>query len=212
MSFLIKEQNSYVQLIVKYCSQRTQSYSRRQFYHKKIRFYAEALFRQIPRFFFIHGQPFSMRNMYHVPKIFSRVMGFICSIAYSLRSLPFVEHPASWRRFPGSRLFFLSSIRKNVHAAAYIRPRSGIYTSLNARCRCPAWQLKAFLAAKNDLPGMDQRPPTWMPIYGQASQPSIYLGGEKRGNGPHYDRRKDRGRRLDDNNVYEDRRKMSLGQ
>lgn len=107
--------------------------------------------------------------------------------------------------------FFLPSIRKNVHAAAYIRPRSGIYTSLNARCRCPAWQLKAFLAAKNDLPGMDQRPPTWMPIYGQASQPSIYLGGEKRGNGPRYDRRKDRGRRLDDNNVYEDRGKKSLG-
>lgn len=153
-----------------------------------------------------------MRNMYHVPKIFSRVMGFICSIAYSLRSLPFVEHPASWRRFPGSRLFFFYHRSARTSTPRRIFVRVAVYTRRwMPRCRCPAWQLKAFLAAKNDLPGMDQRPPTWMPIYGQASQPSIYLGGEKRGNGPRYDRRKDRGRRLDDNNVYEDRGKKSLG-
>lgn len=55
-----------------------------------------------------------------------------------------------------------------TRSTSYIRPRSGIYTSLNARFRWPTWQLKAaFLVAKNDLPGMDQRPPTRMPIYGQ---------------------------------------------
>lgn len=42
----------------------------------------------------------------------------------------------------------------------YIRPHSGIYTSLNAPCRCsPAKGLP--LAGENDLPGMDQRPPTY---------------------------------------------------
>lgn len=86
--------------------------------------------------------------------------------------IPFKEHRVVPRRkFPGSLLSspLLSFLyHATTRSTSYIRPRSGIYTSLNARFRWPTWQLKAaFLVAKNDLPGMDQRPPTRMPIYGQ---------------------------------------------
>ena len=134
-------------------------------------------------------------------------------VAYHLRSLciPFEQQPVSRTKIswlaPFLFFFFFSSlpsIRKNVHAAAYIRPDSGI------RIHVAEYTVQMpSVAAKGLPPGGETIFQGWindlrhgcLSTDTTASHRYIWEG-KRRGGGnavPRYDRRKDRRRRLDDN-------------